>query len=123
MLDDAYSPAFMVAVAVVMPIFAIADMLRLLKRPPTIDDIHARQLFDEWMDAGDAASRHEDARYMVMKLLLAPTPMRFGNSAHHLRTSLIVMPAQVGIHPTVDTGLRRYDKKLRQAGGTSRSGH
>jgi len=35
----------------------------------------------------------------------------FESFADHQRSTLIVIPAQAGIHPAVDTGLRRYDKK------------
>jgi len=41
----------------------------------------------------------------------------------HLRSTLIVIPAKAGIHPAVDTGFRRYDKKEKQGRRTFRSGH
>ena len=40
----------------------------------------------------------------------------FESFADHQRSTLIVIPAQAGIHPAVDTGLRRYDNKEGAAG-------
>jgi hypothetical protein len=48
MLDDAYSPTFMIYVSIIMPYYAICKLARRIAAPPPIEDIYVRRLHNEF---------------------------------------------------------------------------